>query len=149
MDGWKKRAAEHGTPIKTVCILLPEGTSLFWKVYYSFTILLHHVLHRNFMFRGVTFECCEQIINTTGFSKTGQYIADACTDVMDEIRSHAPAVSVSGFIMDSASANRSAMANLDESHTYTEQYGPLVNLQCLSHTLSFLLKDLDLSLIHI
>jgi hypothetical protein len=32
MDGWKKRAAEHGTPLVTVVVLLPDGGSLFWKV---------------------------------------------------------------------------------------------------------------------
>jgi hypothetical protein len=32
MDGWKKRAAEHGTPIVTVVVLLPDGGALFWKV---------------------------------------------------------------------------------------------------------------------
>jgi hypothetical protein len=32
MDGWKKRAAEHGTPIITVIILLPDGNAQFWKV---------------------------------------------------------------------------------------------------------------------
>jgi hypothetical protein len=32
MDGWKKRAAEHGTPIITVIILLPDGSAQFWKV---------------------------------------------------------------------------------------------------------------------
>jgi hypothetical protein len=32
MDGWKKRAAEHGTPIITVIILLPDGDAQFWKV---------------------------------------------------------------------------------------------------------------------
>jgi hypothetical protein len=32
MDGWKKRAAEQGTPIITVILLLPDGNSQFWKV---------------------------------------------------------------------------------------------------------------------
>lgn len=32
MDGWKKRAAEHGTPLVTVMVLLPSGETLFWKV---------------------------------------------------------------------------------------------------------------------
>jgi hypothetical protein len=32
MDGWKKRAAEQGSPIITVILLLPDGTSQFWKV---------------------------------------------------------------------------------------------------------------------
>jgi hypothetical protein len=32
MDGWKKRAAEQGTPIITVMVLLPSGRSAFWKV---------------------------------------------------------------------------------------------------------------------
>jgi hypothetical protein len=32
MDGWKKRAAEQGTPIITAMVLLPTGRSAFWKV---------------------------------------------------------------------------------------------------------------------
>lgn len=32
MDGWKKRSAEHGTPLITVVVLLPDGGALFWKV---------------------------------------------------------------------------------------------------------------------
>lgn len=35
MDGWKKRAAEHGTII-TVVILMPNGKRLFWKVRLAF-----------------------------------------------------------------------------------------------------------------
>jgi hypothetical protein len=32
MDGWKKRACEHGAPLVTIVLLLPDGASLFWKV---------------------------------------------------------------------------------------------------------------------
>jgi hypothetical protein len=32
MDGWKKRACEHGAPLITVVLLSPDGKSHFWKV---------------------------------------------------------------------------------------------------------------------
>lgn len=32
MDGWKSRTAEQGAPLVTVNLLLPDGTSIFWKV---------------------------------------------------------------------------------------------------------------------
>jgi hypothetical protein len=32
MDGWKKRGCEQGAPLITVVLLLPDGTSQFWKV---------------------------------------------------------------------------------------------------------------------
>jgi hypothetical protein len=32
MDGWKKRGCEQGAPLITVVLLLPNGTSRFWKV---------------------------------------------------------------------------------------------------------------------
>lgn len=35
MDGWKKRAAEQGTPIVTVSLLLPDGQTIFLKVWHN------------------------------------------------------------------------------------------------------------------
>jgi hypothetical protein len=32
MDGWKKKAREQTSPLITIIILHPEGSSLFWKV---------------------------------------------------------------------------------------------------------------------
>jgi hypothetical protein len=32
IDGWKKRGCEQGAPLITVVLLLPDGTSLFWRV---------------------------------------------------------------------------------------------------------------------
>jgi hypothetical protein len=32
MDGWKKRGCEQGDPLITIVLLLPDGTSQFWKV---------------------------------------------------------------------------------------------------------------------
>jgi hypothetical protein len=31
-DGWKKKTAEQGTPLINVCLLNPEGGSIFHKV---------------------------------------------------------------------------------------------------------------------
>jgi hypothetical protein len=78
-----------------------------------------------------------------GFTKSGEYISRVCLDVMKEITEHAPGVSISGFIMESAAANRSAMCLLEGSEELSREGVALVNLQCLSHTLSLLLKDLD------
>jgi hypothetical protein len=47
--------------------------------------------------------------------------------------------SASGFVMGSASESRAAMAKLDA----TPSVGPLVNLPCVSHTLSLLLKHVS------
>jgi hypothetical protein len=52
----------------------------------------------------------KQVINTVGFTKSGEYIAGVCLDVMKESTEHAPGVSISGFVMDSAAANRSDMS---------------------------------------
>jgi hypothetical protein len=32
MDGWKSRRCEHRSPLITIALLLPNGTSHFWKV---------------------------------------------------------------------------------------------------------------------
>jgi hypothetical protein len=82
-----------------------------------------------------------QILNSSGQSKTGEYIASICSDLMKHISNLCTAVSFAGFVMDSAAANRAAMELLDEQR---QQLQPpaLVNLQCCSHTLSLLLKDL-------
>jgi hypothetical protein len=58
---------------------------------------------------------------------------------MADINLHAPETSVAGFVMDSAAANRAAMKLLDAD----EDLPPLVCLQCASHALSLLLKDLS------
>jgi hypothetical protein len=78
-----------------------------------------------------------QILNTTGDIKSGAYVAGVCKDLLADLRQHAPDTMVSGFVMDSASANRSAMQLLDED----DDVHPLVNLQCAAHTLSLLMKD--------
>ena len=41
MDGWKKRSCEQGEPLITVVLLLPDGSSLFWKV--CFLLSLIHI----------------------------------------------------------------------------------------------------------
>jgi hypothetical protein len=79
-----------------------------------------------------------QIINAEDTVKTADWIKQCCMEVVNEVLDSTGA-SVSGFVMDSASANRSAMANLDADPSV----GPLVNLPCVSHTLSLLLKDLS------
>jgi hypothetical protein len=33
MDGWKKKTCEYGDQLITVIVLLPDGTSHFWKVW--------------------------------------------------------------------------------------------------------------------
>jgi hAT family C-terminal dimerisation region len=80
-----------------------------------------------------------QILNTAGKIKTGQYIASVCKQLITDIQAHCPATGIAGFVMDSASANRSAMDQLHEDGTLA----PMVNLQCAAHTLSLLIKDLN------
>jgi hypothetical protein len=84
----------------------------------------------------------KQIFNTAGHTKTGEYIG-VCIQLIEEVKEHAPHVAVSGFIMDSVSANRSAMSLLDDNEELLKSNGALINLQCISHTISLLLKDLD------
>jgi hypothetical protein len=79
-----------------------------------------------------------QIINAEGNVKTADWIKQCCVEVIHEVQDSTGA-SVSGFVMDSASANRAAMAKLDADPSV----GPLVNLPCVSHTLSLLLKDVS------
>lgn len=68
----------------------------------------------------------------------GQYIATQCTNLIKDLKLNCPTTTVSGFVMDSASANRSAMEVLDKD----AQVHPLVNLQCAAHMLSLLMKDI-------
>jgi hypothetical protein len=70
--------------------------------------------------------------------KDGCWIAEQCKLVGKEI-THQSEAKLQGFVMGRASANRAAFALLDAD----DSIGPLVNLQCASHTLSLLLKDLD------
>jgi hAT family C-terminal dimerisation region/Protein of unknown function (DUF 659) len=79
-----------------------------------------------------------QILNTSGDSKTGAYIAKVCKDLIADLKQHCPNTNVAGFVMDSASANRSAMDQLDRD----EDLKPMVQLQCAAHMLSLLMKDL-------
>jgi hypothetical protein len=77
-------------------------------------------------------------LNTSGETKSGTYIAGVCKSLLAEIKEHAPSTAVSGFVMDSASANRTAMAELDKD----AEVPPMVNLPCAAHTLSLLMKDI-------
>jgi hypothetical protein len=70
--------------------------------------------------------------------RNGYWIAEQCKLVGKEITDQT-AAKLQGFVMESASANRAAFTLLDAD----DSIGPLVNLQCASHTLSLLLKDLD------
>jgi hypothetical protein len=79
-----------------------------------------------------------QIINAEGNVKTADWIKHCCVEVISEVQESTGAT-VSGFVMDSASANRAAMAKLEADDTL----GALVNLPCISHTLSLLLKDIS------
>lgn len=73
--------------------------------------------------------------------KNAVWIKEQCILLMDEVKEKA-GVSVSGFMMDSASANRAAMALLE-----TQAGPPLIILPCVSLTLSLLIKDLDKKLV--
>jgi hypothetical protein len=56
----------------------------------------------------------KQVINSVGFTKSGENTAGVCLDVIKEITEHAPElVSISEFIMDSAAANRNALSLLE------------------------------------
>jgi hypothetical protein len=106
MDGWKKGCAGRGSQLINISLLMPTGGSLFWD-----------------------------IINAAGHSKDTQYISTHCEQIMEEL-SGVASVRVLGFVMDSASANRSALQKLQDAHPH------LINLGCLSHSLSLLIKDL-------
>jgi hypothetical protein len=73
MDGWKKRAAEHGTPIITVIILLPDGSAQFWKV--RCPLIKHLTLMPAASCDIISFWLLKQVINTAGFRKSGECIA--------------------------------------------------------------------------
>jgi hypothetical protein len=107
MDGWKKGCAGGGSPLINILLLLPSGGSVFWDV-----------------------------INAAGHTKDSQYIKQCCVDLMGELRTSATGVHVLGFVMDSASANRSALSLLQH------DFPKLVNLPCISHALALLLKDM-------
>lgn len=79
---------------------------------------------------------CVQVITARNVTKDATWIKDQCLAVAEDIQQKADAT-VSGYVMDSASANRSAMQKLEE------EVGPLINLPCVSHTLSLLLKDIE------
>jgi hAT family C-terminal dimerisation region len=79
-----------------------------------------------------------QIINTAGYSKTSTYIAETCANIIKDLKRQAPNTTVAGFVMDSASANRAAMSEMDSD----DELSPLVNLQCAAHMLSLLMKDI-------
>jgi Protein of unknown function (DUF 659) len=79
-----------------------------------------------------------QITNAEGNVKTAEWIKQLCVDIISEV-TEATGASVAGFVMDSASANRSALAKLEAD----PELGPLVNLPCVAHTLSLLLKDIS------
>jgi hypothetical protein len=106
MDGWKKACAARGSPLTNVMLLLPNSGSCFWDV-----------------------------INAAGQRKDSQYIQQCCEAVMHELKTLS-GTRVLGFVMDSASANRTALSNLLMDHPQ------LINLPCMSHSLSLLLKDL-------
>lgn len=84
-----------------------------------------------------------QMINARGCFKSGEWIAQQCREVMDDVCSVSPNTSVIGFVMDSAAANRKAYTLMQEACTASESpLPPLILLPCASHTLSLLLKDI-------
>jgi hAT family C-terminal dimerisation region len=90
------------------------------------------------------------MINARGAVKDAVWIAQQCKDVIHDLHHVSESTRVCGFIMDSASANRKAYEELleatkdmtvcDEDHE--GGLGPLVLLQCASHTLSLLIRDI-------
>lgn len=68
--------------------------------------------------------------------KDGEWIASECKQMITSVEDATDA-QCSGFIMDSAAANRRAFRILHEQHA-----SPLITLQCATHTLSLLLKDI-------
>jgi hypothetical protein len=77
-----------------------------------------------------TVSCVIQIINTAGESKTDIYISYLCKKVMADINLHAPVTSVSGFVMDSAAANRAAMKLLDADEDLPFPRVPAMRFSC-------------------
>jgi hypothetical protein len=67
--------------------------------------------------------------------KDSKYIQKCCEQVMHELQTLC-STQVLGFVMDSASANRKALLNM------LNDYPKLMNLPCLAHALSLLIKDL-------
>jgi hypothetical protein len=103
------------------------------------------------------------MINARGFVKDHLWIKQQCKTVIVDLRTVSENTSVIGFVMDSAAANRKAFHEMHkecEEHkelltTQGEQsgesqsefaegnpLGPLILLQCASHTLSLLIKDI-------
>jgi hypothetical protein len=124
MDGWKKRAAEQGAPLVTVNLLSPHGTATFWRM-----------------------------INAMGAIKDHVWIMQQCKDLITDLHSVSPSTSVIGFVMDSAAANRKAYRAMNDesvqrallsadSDERVDLLPPMILLQCASHTLSLLLKDI-------
>jgi hAT family C-terminal dimerisation region len=103
------------------------------------------------------------MINARGFVKDHLWIMQQCKDVIADLGTISEHTSVIGFVMDSASANRRAyqemhkeceehkklQASRDDHPTESSSedaadtsLGPLILLQCASHTLSLLIKDI-------
>jgi hypothetical protein len=80
-----------------------------------------------------------QILNTSAETKTGGYIAAVCKSLIEDLKIRCPMTNVAGFVMDIASANRSAMELRDADGAVS----PMMNLQCAAHMLSLLMKDLS------
>jgi hypothetical protein len=79
-DGWKRKFAEHGTPILNVMILLPLGGSIFHKV-----------------------------VASGGECKNTQWVVDLHMNAKAEVEALYPNVKVAGFVMDNTKANTAAM----------------------------------------
>lgn len=138
MDGWKKRTAEQGNPIVTVVVLLPEGGAVFWKVSLDLqrsTLYLCGLWSLSSPLTNMFVQILKPSKTTV---KDAQWVAEQSALVAAEVMVDTGAEMV-GYVMDSAAANRKAYEILDAG----EDTPPLVYLQCASHTLSLLLKDLD------
>jgi hypothetical protein len=85
-DGWKRKFAEHGTPIINVMILIPLGGSIFHKV-----------------------------VASGGECKNTQWVVDLHMKAKSEVEALYPHVKVGGFVMDNTKANTAAMKQMGES----------------------------------
>jgi hypothetical protein len=88
---------------------------------------------------------CMRILNTSAETKTGAYIAAVCKSLIEDLKIRCPMTKVAGFVMDNASANRSAMELLDADVAVS----PMVNLECAGHMLSLLMKYLSKRLVRV
>jgi hypothetical protein len=84
-DGWKRKFAEHGTPIINVMILIPLGGSIFHKV-----------------------------VASGGECKNTQWVVDLHMKAKSEVEALYPHVKVGGFVMDNTKANTAAMKQMGE-----------------------------------